>query len=475
MVAGCGGAESPAAATVTPEPAATLASAETPTPVPSPSPTATASPTGTPSPTFTPEPSPTFTPPIVILPTVPVPTLTPTPESGPGSDTKLDAIGLRVNVLRGLSTERPIARELVTKGELANHLRFQLEEDRQDFEEMQQLYVTLGVVDRQADLYDLFLTLYGAGVLGLYDDEEEKLYIVLDDGEFGPVQARTYAHEYVHGLQQQHYDIRGKREALESNSDGRRALRALVEGDAYLADNLYTGQHMEPAEQEFSIGEPGQDLIDALTSAPRVVQMEYLFAPELGTRFAIALYQQAGWEGIDQAFQNVPQSTEQVLHPDKYAAGEQPVVVEIPDLVRALGDGWTHVADDTIGEFMIFGYLSTDFPAPQAAAAATGWGGDRFSLLKGPQSESLVVSRMVWDTADDAQEFFATFVEFTEARTGQKWESPDGDAHVRRMTLADQSIHASRNDVETLLVFAPDQSSLEAVTGVLLESGVSQE
>ena len=62
------------------------------------------------------------------------------------------------------------------------------------------------------DLNDLLLSLYGEAVLGFYTAEEEKLYVVQDAEQFGPPQVKTFAHEYVHGLQQQHFDIDGIRD-----------------------------------------------------------------------------------------------------------------------------------------------------------------------------------------------------------------------------------------------------------------------
>ena len=53
-----------------------------------------------------------------------------------------------------------------------------------------------------------------------------------------------------------------------------------------------------------------------------------------------------------------PASTEQVLHPDKYAAGEAPVEVAFPkDLAKRLGSGWSVDLQDTLGEFQLETWL----------------------------------------------------------------------------------------------------------------------
>ena len=50
----------------------------------------------------------------------------------------------------------------------------------------------------------------------------------------------------------------------------------------------------------------------------------------------------------------MPESTEQILHADKYTAGEAPIAVTLPDdLATRLGSGWTVPLQDTFGEFQL--------------------------------------------------------------------------------------------------------------------------
>jgi len=107
---------------------------------------------------------------------------------------------------------------------------------------------------------------------------------------------------------------------------------------------------------------------------------------------------------------------QQVLHEDKYEAGEPPIEVAIPATLAAdIGSGWEVLLEDTFGEHQLSIWLSgTDAPrtptdsVPGAAAdAAAGWGGDRIALLGGPDGASAVVLLTEWDTAADADEFAA--------------------------------------------------------------------
>ena len=110
---------------------------------------------------------------------------------------------------------------------------------------------------------------------------------------------------------------------------------------------------------------------------------------------------------MDGLFANPPDSTEQVLHPDKFASREKPVEVAFPtDLAARLGDGWKVSLEDTLGEVLLEVVLR-DGGASATNDAAAGWGGDRVALVEGPGGAKAVVMDTAWDTADDAAEFEA--------------------------------------------------------------------
>ena len=429
-------------------------------PTPKPSPTATATATPTPIPT----PTPTFAPGPVILPTVGVPTGTPTSKPADPLDRVLNTVGLRTNVLRELFSVKPVDIRFISRDEMRVMFREYREEDRDDLYEVQELYVTLGILDRDVSLFDLMLALDGEGVLGFFDSEEEELYVVKDAPEFGPNDALTYAHEFVHNLQQQHFDIHSISEELEDNFDRGLAFRAVVEGDASLSESLYLFQHMD--EEEVAAVREAYSKLDtqAFESAPYVIQRTRIFPYREGLQFVFLLLRDAnGWDLVNQAFQDLPQSTEQILHPEKYTSSEEPVSVELPDLTDALGQDWSRLGQDTLGEFFLMAHLETGVSPERAAAAAAGWGGDSYVLFKGPEDANLLASLITWDSGNDAQEFFDTFIEFMPVRTNVAWEPPEGDEGSRVMNLPDQIILIKLDADDTQLIFAPDAETLETV------------
>jgi hypothetical protein len=114
-----------------------------------------------------------------------------------------------------------------------------------------------------------------------------------------------------------------------------------------------------------------------------------------------------GWEAVNDLLRKMPVSTEQILHPEKYAADEAPVAVTLPaDLATRLGTGWTVPLQDTFGELQLKIWLADGASIGQEATdAAAGWGGDRLAVMQGPNDTWAVVMHTVWDTEADAVEF----------------------------------------------------------------------
>ena len=393
------------------------------------------------------------------------PAATSTPSSGDlGLAAELDEIDARTSAIRDLPLLRPVERRFLTREEAGEELKQEIEEDREDIYKTQRLYVALGAMPDGQDLFELLVELLGEGVLGFYDSEEERLYVVRGAGELEPYEERTYVHEMVHGIQQQHFDIEAMREAVDDNSDAELALRALIEGDAILATAGYAVEHMTPAER---VTEPQASpaLVNLFRSTPRVIQTQYVFPYQEGSRFVDFLYGRGGWRAVDAAFARPPSSTEQVMHPEKYESAEAPLDVMLPDLLPALGEGWALLFEDTLGEMILRAYLGTRFLIGDPANAAAGWGGDRVAVYAGPDDETVVLLSALWDTERDAREFYDAFVRFTVLRTAGDWEPLDDDTML--MTRPSQAIAAAIAGAETTIIVAPDKPALERVRSAL--------
>lgn len=429
-------------------------------------------PPATPLPSNTPPPSP---PPTL------VPTWTPVPSAAtrlPASPTlapaatpsgellaEMDRIEAEMVLLRGLEETSPITRSLMTRDELAVRLAREIEEDYPQDEVADDVRVlaAFDFVPEGYDLLGLLLELYSSQVIGFYDDEEDTLYVIVEAAEAGfDLLARiTFAHEYTHGLQDQHFGL----DTFISdtlNDDAYLARLSLVEGDASLAMTEYLYLHLDEltAEDLASLQEGGGDGSDeALDAAPAIIRETFLFPYTYGLEFA-SVVQEGGWDAVDAAFADPPQSTEQVLHPEKYLDRDEPALVALPPLTDTLGAGWRRIEAETLGEFQLGLYLEQQVAQDEVDLAIAGWGGDQYAVYVNGDDEVLVLAT-AWDSEADRQEFVDTYVEYAVNKYGQP-PSHQGQAELWWET-AEQVAVLAWKDTTALIVLGPNLATVERV------------
>ena len=129
------------------------------------------------------------------------------------------------------------------------------------------------------------------------------------------------------------------------------------------------------------------------------------------------VHQYGGWSNVSKAFTNLPQSTEQILHPEKYFVHEAPVKVALPDIRSSLGRGWRRIESDVNGEWSFYLILDQFLKSsPDSKRAAAGWGGDRYAVYENQRGQVVYVSVSAWDTEKDAREFFDAYVKRSRLR-----------------------------------------------------------
>ena len=354
----------------------------------------------TPSPSPSPSPSPTASPSSGGA--------SPSPSGSADSAAIYAEINEQVRAIRGLDEKKPIQPNVVSQQELTDVIRTSFDKDYppEEVAADEQLYHALGLLPKDQKLADVYVELLESQVAGLYDPVTESMYVLSKEGGVGPVEEVFYSHEYDHALQDQNFDLEAIQEGLEGQSDQALARQSLVEGDAYLTMQFWLQQNLTPEELgEVIASSADPEALAVLQRTPAIVQAQLLFSATQGTLFVQGIHTADGWPAVDAAFGNLPQSTEQILHPEIYARGEDPVAVDLPgDMAAGLGEGWSLVTEDTLGEYQTSIWLG----APTIAAAvdgAAGWGGDRVALASGPDGAWAVAWRTIWDSPDDATQF----------------------------------------------------------------------
>jgi hypothetical protein len=430
---------------------------ETPSsPLPTSRPTAAAS---LPAETATPQPTATWVPTLAPL--------TPTP-AALSSDVleAMDAIEAEMEELRGLQETASITRTLMTRQELAAYLQHDFAEEYPP-QEIQADVRTMAAFDFVPDNFDLrrvLLDLYSTQILGLYDDKKNTFYLI-SEGKFGLMERITFAHEYTHGLQDEHFQLDTFADEDRLNDDELLARMALVEGDATLAMGEYVMAHLSeltPEDLATLQGEDNEASQAALEAAPPIIRETFDFPYVYGQEF-VQMLQQKGWKAVDAAFADPPQSTEQILHPEKYFSRDEPQIVALPPLTDTLGADWRLVEADTLGEFQTDLYLAQEVDQETADVASQGWDGDRYALYAQDGAEVLVFAT-AWDSPADREQFVAAYRQYAEGKYGGPASRTD-QAELWWETPAQIAVLAWGNTT-ALIVLGPDLATVERVLAV---------
>jgi hypothetical protein len=262
-------------------------------------------------------------------------------------------------------------------------------------------------------------------VAGYYDPKAQQFYLA--DWIELEGQKPVMAHELTHALQDQHFNLKRFENWPKRDSD---AEHALIEGDATLAMTLYMAKNPLVALAFIRSLGAQEAASEQFKQAPRALQKSLLFPYEEGSAWAMQLYKRGGWEMVSQAFAKLPQSSEQILHAEKYFSYEAPEKLALPDFKSVLGPAWKKLEYDVNGEwgyFLILDEFLKD--ATESKQASAGWGGDRFALYEtGKPGQVFVAQLTAWDTPLDAREFFDAYVKRTAKRyPDAKKSKPAGD------------------------------------------------
>ncbi len=299
----------------------------------------------------------------------------------------------------------------------------------------------------------------------VHDPAATNYLTVQEDGEMTLQSQWEHIHAFAHTLQADMHPLDQIQSNLE-NSDARIAFYALMEGEANLLQSLYLSAGYFSGQQRAEISGAGWGGDEAaLLAYPPILSAAHTFPKEAGTQFAAALYQQGknSFDLINAAWNNLPQSSEQILHPDRYLAGDVPRLVSLPAFGETLGDEWALIRENSLGEFLLSQYLAQKLSQEQAASAAAGWGGDRYAVYWNDRQGELVMAlRLVWDSPAEGAEFAAAFPGYPARLYGGNGELQTNGGECWQ---GESAICLYQFGEDTYVVRAPDISTAAAVAG----------
>ncbi len=267
-----------------------------------------------------------------------------------------------------------------------------------------------------------------------------------DDAGVGPRGERDDAalvvHELTHALQDQAFGLPAFARA--DDEDGMLARKATYEGDATMVAEVFGATQAKESAGDAILRAsdrartlPEEDVVKwigadaSLTERPAIGWRPLVFAYYGGLSFLSAVKPPYDFRASDAVFRDPPTTTEQVMHPEKYAAREPRLALADP----APPAGATWSTTGTLGEYRTFLLLARCATRDVAARAAAGWGSDRFAIgaLAGDKLGLQWLTR--WDSTADAEEFERALVTAARcfpapARVGTHIGTEDGIARV---------------------------------------------
>ena len=312
--------------------------------------------------------------------------------------------------LRQLTFEHPPIITPVTTEELAERVRDIIDEELDPDETIrdQSLLASLGVIDAETDLREMYVDLYAEQVQGYYDGDTGELVVPVTGSGLDVLQKMVLVHELVHALTDQNFSFYDRLDALIEAEDyeSSAAFRALVEGDATYTQALYFWQLSdEERAQGFALIDAG--VSDAIAATPSYIVDLLQFPYNDGARFATTLGTRGGFAAIDAAYADPPTTTEQVSDLSRFDAQEAAIEVGLEDLAL---EGYELSEQGVWGQAGLQALFEQSLDGI-ASAAADGWGGDEYHVYWDGVDAVLVIE-MVGDTAGDTEEMATAWSDF---------------------------------------------------------------
>ncbi len=346
--------------------------------------------------------------------------------------------------IRELSIKRDVKSGAQSRADIERMIVRNLDEDTSPAEmhATEVLLKAFGLAPKDFRYRPFVIKLLAEQVAGYYDPKAQQFYLA--DWIELEGQKPVMAHELTHALQDQHFNLRRFEKWPKGDSDAELAAHALIEGDAVLAMSLYMARHPQTFLALLRMGAAGSSS-EVFDSAPRVIRESLTFPYTQGFEWSKTVYRRGGWKMISDAFTNLPQSSEQIMHPEKYFSNEAPVKVVLPEFKSFLGTGWKRIDSDVNGEWgcylLLDEFIKEDKVSKRAAA---GWAGDRFAVYEDDKTGQVFTAQLwIWDSENDAAEFFNAY----QSRSGKRypdakpvvtvndrceWSTPDGKAVMER-------------------------------------------
>jgi hypothetical protein len=318
-----------------------------------------------------------------------------------GLDAQYDAIAQWVEEERGLEFDEVPEPTYVDADEMESRIRNEIESSYPDeaVRADEELLKALGALPDDADLLDEYSDFVGASVAGYYDTKTGDLVVLADeDDSFDLLEQTTIAHELEHALADQDLGFPiDENETLGPDEDAQLAGLALIEGDATQTMTQFQLGAMSLGDITGML-DPGMlsEQLDTLNDAPTYFAQQLLFPYTEGQAFVCDLYNEGGWDTVNAAYVDPPETTAHIMFPDRYRNGEGPA--ETPNPEKPSGD-WDEVRRTTFGAAELMFHLDA-IGIDDARTIAADWAGGEIGQWRSGDDVAVRISLVQQNGAD---------------------------------------------------------------------------
>lgn len=342
--------------------------------------------------------------------------------SGQKSETKtsifsdIEKMSADLEEITGLQFSKKVPAAVINKEQLRKYIDQRIDKAVKpaDMRAEELTLKMLGLLPQDFDLRSSTVELLTEQAAAFYDYHKKKLFVL--EGESGGGQQIALVHELAHALADQNFHLEKYIRDNGLNDDSATARMAVMEGQAtwlmtaYMQKTMGGKPEVPPAVLDLmrKTVESGATQYEVFSKAPPYIRDSLLFPYTAGIAFQDAVFRKLGRQAFHEVFTRAPASTQQVMHPEKYLAEQEPRLPPVPRFPDE--KQYLKLAQGTLGEFDMRVLLEMATDKDQAAALALHLAGSRYVLAE-HKSERYPVLRVIslWDSPEQARKFFELY------------------------------------------------------------------
>ena len=330
-----------------------------------------------------------------------------------------ESIMKEVSQLRGRDFQSPVVVKELRLEDLDPFVIDAIEDSfGKDLSSAERYLKVLGLIEKDVNLRSTLVELYRSQIAAFYNPKDHTYYSVKRKEASEAMEPMIASHEFTHALQDQYMGLQSRISALLDNHDAQIALQSILEGEATIvmmrAQLKTVGMDDDLSTFEQSLDLFAPTMVDVVGDYPPYLVHEMIFPYIRGAKFVLRTMKLShSLTGMDRYWRAPPCTTEAIIHPDR--AGQRPA--DYRGALDALAFEKLHVEyDDTLGESTWLFIFRQALSEEKAETAASGWDGDRVSLVEwGNSTGSVWLSR--WDSTTDMREARTALTAYFESKS----------------------------------------------------------